>query len=104
MCEESLINYLYTALNKEQELVRREDIEILIHTGDQAAHYEAARMSGTKSYKPELPKPIETHARLIDDKLQDITVCDPAVGSGAFPVGMMSEIIAHPFRHYTLLQ
>lgn len=93
MCEESLINYLYTALNKEQELVRREDIEILIHTGDQAAHYEAARMSGTKSYKPELPKPIETHARLIDDKLQDITVCDPAVGSGAFPVGMMSEIV-----------
>lgn len=93
MCQESLINYLNTALNKEKELVPREDIEILIHTGDQAAHYEAARMSGTKSYKPELPKPIETHARLIDDKLQDITVCDPAVGSGAFPVGMMTEIV-----------
>lgn len=93
MCQESLINYLDTALNKEKVLVPRKDIETLIHTGDQAAHYEAARMSGTKSYKPELPKPIETHARLIDDKLQDITVCDPAVGSGAFPVGMMTEIV-----------
>ncbi|HNV72925.1 MAG TPA: Eco57I restriction-modification methylase domain-containing protein, partial [Candidatus Ozemobacteraceae bacterium] len=93
MCQESLINYLDTALNKEKALVPRKDIETFIHTGDQAAHYEAARISGTKSYKPELPKPFETHARLIDDKLQDITVCDPAVGSGAFPVGMMTEIV-----------
>lgn len=93
MCQESLINYLETALNKEKELVPRKDIETVIHLGDQAAHYEAARMSGTKTYKPELPKPIERHARLIDDKLQDITVCDPAVGSGAFPVGMMTEIV-----------
>jgi len=93
MCQESLINYLNTALNKEKELVPQKDIETFIHTGDQAAHYEAARLSGTKTYKPELPRGIETHARLIDDKLQDITVCDPAVGSGAFPVGMMTEII-----------
>jgi len=93
MCQESLINYLDTSLNKEKELVPRSDIETFIHTGDQASHYEAARMSGTKTYKSELPKSIETHARLIDDKLQDITACDPAVGSGAFPVGMMTEIV-----------
>lgn len=93
MCQESLINYLDASINKEKELVPRKDIETFIHTGDQAAHYEAARMSGTRSYKPELPKPIEAHARLLDDKLQNITVCDPAVGSGAFPVGMMTEII-----------
>jgi len=30
---------------------------------------------------------------LIDDKLKKIRVCDPAVGSGAFLVGMMNEII-----------
>jgi type II restriction/modification system DNA methylase subunit YeeA len=30
---------------------------------------------------------------MIDQKLADITVCDPAVGSGAFPVGMMGEIV-----------
>jgi REP element-mobilizing transposase RayT len=74
-------------------LVPRQEIETFIHLGDQAAHYEAARMSGTKSYKPELPGSIATHARLIDEKLADITVCDPAVGSGAFPVGMMTEIV-----------
>jgi hypothetical protein len=30
---------------------------------------------------------------VIDDALANITVCDPAVGSGAFPVGMMTEIV-----------
>lgn len=30
---------------------------------------------------------------MIDEKLADIKVCDPAVGSGAFLVGMMSEIV-----------
>ena len=77
----------------EPERVPREDIETFVHLGDQAAFYEAARMSGTKSYKPELPRSIETHARLIDEKLTVIIVCDPAIGSGAFLVGMMAEII-----------
>ena len=40
-----------------------------------------------------MPKSIEQNARPIDEKLADITVCDPAVGSGAFPVGMMTEIV-----------
>ena len=40
-----------------------------------------------------MPKRIQQHARALDDKLAEITVCDPAVGSGAFPVGMMTEIV-----------
>lgn len=122
MCQESLINYLDTALNigeeslapvkpkqiklfgetepeqtifkttVRQERVPRADIETFIHSGDQASHYEAARIEGT-GYKRNLPKTIEKHARRIDDKLADIAVCDPAIGSGAFPVGMMQEIV-----------
>src|SRR5262249_53676381 len=41
-----------------------------------------------------MPKSIEQSARLIDEKLAAITICDPAVGSGAFPVGMMQEIVS----------
>jgi type I restriction-modification system DNA methylase subunit len=122
MCQESLINYLDTALNstsetigKEQrkqaefgdekseqtlltasrrnEIVPRHDIEKLIHFGEEASFFEEARTSGTKSYARQLSKNIEKHARLIDDKLAEITICDPAVGSGAFPVGMMTEIV-----------
>lgn len=124
MCQESLINYLDTALNTAEEsvvpikpkqnkmfgesepeqvalkttvhlkLVPREDIETFVHLGDQYSFYEAAKQSGTigRDY-PKPPKSIEQHARLIDEKLADITVCDPAVGSGAFPVGMMTEIV-----------
>ena len=44
-------------------------------------------------YKYKLPKSIREHNELIDQKLADIKVCDPAVGSGAFLVGMMSEIV-----------
>jgi type I restriction-modification system DNA methylase subunit len=122
MCQESLINYLDRALNSatevigrekrkqaefgdqktEQtlmsaavrcEIVAREDIETFVHLGDQASFFEDARVSGTKSYSRHLPKSIEKHARLIDDNLADITICDPAVGSGAFPVGMMTEVV-----------
>ena len=40
-----------------------------------------------------MPKSIINHAKMIDEKLADISICDPAVGSGAFPVGMMTEIV-----------
>ena len=121
MCQESLINYLDTAVNSDtetvgterrkqglfgdekaeqtlltatvrKELIPRADLETFIHSGDQASYYEAARVDGT-SYQRKLPKTIETHAKLLDDKLADIAVCDPAIGSGAFPVGMMQEIV-----------
>jgi type I restriction-modification system DNA methylase subunit len=93
MCQQSLINYLETELNKATQTVPRREIETFVHIGDQGALYEAARLSGTKSYALHLPKSIETHARQIDETLAAITVCDPAVGSGAFLVGMMNEVV-----------
>lgn len=118
MCQESLINYLDTALNistetvgaekrkqallgsekaeqtlltspVRRELVPRADLETFIHLGDQISHYEAVEAR----YDIKMPASITDHARVIDEKLADITVCDPAVGSGAFPVGMMMEIV-----------
>jgi type I restriction-modification system DNA methylase subunit len=93
MCEESLINYLDGRLNQSGTVVDRADIEALIRAGEQAAHYEAARKDGTVSYSRRLPASVEKQARAIDKALSAITVCDPAIGSGAFPVGMMTEIV-----------
>lgn len=93
MCQESLINYLDSQLNKTAVTVNRDDIVTFIQIGDHAAFYEAARLSGYSSYLQEIPDSIINNARIIDDKLTTITVCDPAVGSGAFPVGMMKEIV-----------
>jgi type I restriction-modification system DNA methylase subunit len=89
MCQESLVNYLDTALNKEKQLVPRADVETFIHLGEQISHYEAVEAK----YVIKMPKSVQQNARLLDEKLANITVCDPAVGSGAFPVGMMTEIV-----------
>lgn len=89
MCQQSLINYLDSAVNKEGLVVPRAEIETFIHLGEQISHYEAV---DTK-YPIKMPARIEQNARSLDQKLAAITVCDPAVGSGAFPVGMMAEII-----------
>ncbi len=72
------------------------DIEILIHLGEQVGENEAAveakgRETDTYSYK--MPETIRQNASLIDRKLADLRICDPAVGSGAFLVGMMNEIV-----------
>ena len=93
MCQESLINYLDTTVNLPDRIMQRTDIEALIQEGEQAAHYETARKDGTVSYQRRLPKAIEENAHALDEALRTITVCDPAIGSGAFPVGMMTEIV-----------
>ncbi len=93
MCQESLINYLTTEL---EEQVEREDIETLIKHGETALENDAlVSDKGVEKgkYKYKLPKSIREHNELIDRKLAEIKVCDPAVGSGAFLVGMMSEIV-----------
>jgi hypothetical protein len=89
MCQESLVNYLDTGLNREKENIPRADIETFVHLGEQISHYEAV----AAKYAVKMPKTIELHARLMDEKLSEITICDLAVGSGAFPVGMMTEIV-----------
>ncbi len=100
MCQESLINYLETEL---QGKVRREDIEEFVRYGDLILEHERTasekkekiergEIKGTK-YEHKMPGSIIQNAELIDRLLADIKVCDPAVGSGAFPIGMMHEIL-----------
>jgi hypothetical protein len=69
MCKESLIQYL---LNTFQE---QKDIEAFIRF---------------HSVSPFLAE--KENALLLNQKLDDIKVCDPAIGSGAFPIGMLQEI------------
>lgn len=98
MCQESLANFLATELAGK---VSKEDIDILIKYGDTAIEHDAAYVEKKalninykgRYNKPKLPGVICTNAKLIDDSLATICVCDPAVGSGAFPVGMMTEIV-----------
>jgi len=93
MCQESLINYL---VNECESKANRNDIETLIKYGESAVEHDSrVEQEGkeTSAYSYKLPESIRKNAQLIDDKLENIRVCDPAIGSGAFPVGMMNEII-----------
>lgn len=69
MCKESLIQYL---LNTFQE---QKDIEQFIR------FHNVSPLLAEKE-----------NAILLNKKLDDIKVCDPAIGSGAFPIGMLQEI------------
>lgn len=92
MCQESLVSYLATGL---EGTVARDDIETLIMHGEAAMENDSRVMESggeTNTYKFKLPEGIRENAKALDVMLANIKVCDPAVGSGAFLVGMMTEI------------
>ena len=79
------------------------DIAEFIHHGDEAieqeviakAKNEKVNAGELKSTSAEfiLAESVRNYADDIDKALANIKICDPAIGSGAFPVGMMNEII-----------
>lgn len=94
MCQESLINYLHSELTELGHDIPKEDLSVLVKKGASFIHNDQSASSGVKKYEEQIPKSIKRLAPLIDLKLTDIKVCDPAVGSGAFLVGMMNEIVS----------
>ncbi|GAA6325732.1 class I SAM-dependent DNA methyltransferase [Fusobacterium ulcerans] len=100
MCKESLINYL---LNEIEE-INREEVEYLIQLGEFTREYdehlfEEDYMDYLKGEASEftnawgMPKSIRKNAQKIDSIIKDVRVADPAIGSGAFPLGMLNEIV-----------
>ena len=97
MCRESLINYLAQGTAQKTIKISKEDLNEFIRRSDIYLEYARARESGRvgkKSYQGrELPASIIDHARELDELLVEIKICDPAIGSGAFPLGMLNEIV-----------
>jgi len=106
MCQESLINYIETELNKKLKniKVKKEDIEKFVRLGDLLLEHEKTaaekkekiekgEIKQTERYNHKLPEVIINNANLIYEILDEIKICDPAVGSGAFPIGMLHEIV-----------
>ncbi len=83
--------------------ISKEDLEEFIRNGhlalenDEAAlaarqRIEQGEIKSTKQ-KTLLPDTIYQYAEQLDQALADIKICDPAIGSGAFPVGLLHEIV-----------
>ena len=96
MCSESLIYYLESQLDGK---VSREDLEVFVNFADllieneKVAQRKVENNVKASEYKYEIPESIVKNAKEIDKLLNDLKICDPAVGSGAFPVGMLHEIV-----------
>lgn len=75
MCQESLTAYLQTGI---------EDAEVKEHIANFVKTNDVEELGGASS---EL-------AMSIDRKLIDVKICDPAIGSGAFPMGLLRELYA----------
>jgi len=111
MCQQSLINYLETNLN-----IPKKDVEDFIQFGEFTNAEDERRLMRIKEINEEiiripghikelakelnqlknelaLPSSIIKDKENIDSLLRNVKIVDPAVGSGAFPVGMMTEIV-----------
>jgi len=76
--------------------VPSEDLEVLVRKGHLALENDQRVLNKGKetyTYKFQIPESVRKHAREIDKALSDIKICDPAIGSGAFPVGLLHEIV-----------
>lgn len=98
MCQESLINYLVTTLQLEEM-----DVRDFILYGDFMKDEDTVkdkRQGNKEMYISENLYKIDSDGNVVVDRLKDIDkalenvrVADPAVGSGAFPLGMLNEIV-----------
>src|SRR5690606_35648656 len=68
MTQESLIEYLHTQIPDAD----RKQLEAFVKNKDNALS--------------------DDHKKQIDQKLDAVKICDPAIGSGAFPMGLLQEI------------
>jgi hypothetical protein len=98
MCRQSLLNYLATHLleGSEQLSVDKQqltlaDLKDFLLFAELYAEHEAFPTEEHKDKR--FPASIRNHAAEIDRLLRDVKVCDPAIGSGAFPVGILQEIV-----------
>lgn len=87
MCKESLINYLVN-----ETAIENTDIDNFIQLGEFIKD-EDRRTIKRKEIDYLMPKSIIDKLAEVDKALENVKVADPAVGSGAFPLGMLNEIV-----------
>lgn len=103
MTNESIMNYLLT--NLEGKNITKNDLEYIFNLGEFTKEYdqqifEREFLGEKKPLKDEkgnsrlgMPRNVIIHSKLIDDLLAKVKIADPACGSGAFPLGILNEIV-----------
>lgn len=99
MTNESIMNYLLSHL--EEKGISKEDLEYLLNLGEFTKEYdeqifEKDYITDKKELKKGIfgmPSNIISHSKEIDELLRKVKIADPACGSGAFPLGILNEIV-----------
>lgn len=99
MTNESIMNYLLT--NLEGKDITKNDLEYLFSLGEFTKEYdqqifEKDYLSDNKPLSKDIfgmPREIIANSKLIDELLIKVKIADPACGSGAFPLGILNEIV-----------
>lgn len=99
MTNESIMNYLLT--NLEGKDITKNDLEYLFSLGEFTKEYdqqifEKDYLSDNKPLEKDIfgmPRNIITNSKMIDELLIKVKIADPACGSGAFPLGILNEIV-----------
>ncbi|MDY5858936.1 MAG: Eco57I restriction-modification methylase domain-containing protein, partial [Porphyromonas sp.] len=81
MCQESLTAYLCTGLDDEGDKEPREAI----------ARFVKSNNAEDLCFQSEAGRAYDLRGELLG-KLIDVKICDPAIGSGAFPMGLLREL------------
>ena len=77
------------------EMLGRIFENLLEDNKDKGAYYtpkEIVRYMCRQSLVAYLVTDIDDFAQFIDERLKDVKICDPAIGSGAFPMGLLKEL------------
>ncbi|WP_210514963.1 Eco57I restriction-modification methylase domain-containing protein [Hymenobacter terricola] len=82
MCQESLIGYLHGRLEKEG--IDRAMVAAFVREHD-------------------VQPALRERAGYVEKLLEDVRICDPAIGSGAFPIGLLQELFAARLYLYPYL-
>lgn len=105
MCQESLINYLSTSTGIESEDIRKFILYGEYFRDNDCLKTKEVYKDGKRAYvidknrEMEIPESIFSfrtnvnRLKEIDDLLENVKIADPAVGSGAFLLGLLNEIV-----------
>lgn len=109
MCKESLIAYLSSCVSKSPCPAGR-DLVNLINSSDSVGN-DSPTADGVNNLQDsqdfasetsrsirrfvehhEFPSELEPYCDTLDSALRNVKICDPAIGSGAFPMGLLNEL------------
>ncbi len=89
MCKESLIAYLSSRVS-ESPCPTANGGNNLQDSQDFAS--ETSRSIRRFVEHHEFPSELEPYRDILDTSLRNVKICDPAIGSGAFPMGLLNEL------------